>query len=126
MRYIVSLVLLLMVSLAPAWGFVEQLHPAGGLLPCHAMGAILRNFAEPGGPTAPELGTILEREFVPGGWTPQDTTDNSAIIALMNSIGIPQQRSLASFVEDMCILWELGVDEVDSPAEFRARIGIVP
>lgn len=125
MHYLISLSLLFLLS-APAGAFVEQLRPNGGLLPCHAIGAMLRNYAEPGGPNDQALRTILEREFVLEGWTVQDNTDNNAIITLMNSMGIPQQRSFASFVEDICILWELGVDEYDSPAEFRARIGIAP
>lgn len=123
---------LLLASLTYSWAFVEQLHPhtqqsdASGI-PCHAMGAILRNFAEPGGPTPSELGAIMVREWVPGGWVvPRDTDDNTALVALMGPMSTDAKRLYASFVEDMCILWEMGVDEVDTPAKFRTRIGIAP
>ena len=130
MRIVIHLALLLLIS-APAGAFVEQLHPHAqqtgtGGIPCHAIGAILRNYAEPGGPNAAALGNIMQREWVPGGWTEQDNTDNTALVNMLNGMPPPQREVKVQTIEDFCILWEQGVDELDTPEEYRARIGIAP
>jgi hypothetical protein len=121
--------IILFVSLSPSSAFVEQLHPNGGNIPCHQMGAMLWLFVQPGGPTSQQLGTIIQREWVPGGWTPQDNADNAALVALLGQ-GSPltqaEKETKAEVIEKFCILWEGRVDEVDTPAEYRTRIGLNP
>jgi len=110
-----------------ASAFVERLVPnfPNGSIPCHGMGAILRSFISPGGPSGAVLAGIVEREWVPGGFTAQDNTDNAALIALLNAQPTQEAKEgLVQRVEDFCILWEMNVDELDSPSEYRNALGI--
>jgi hypothetical protein len=124
----VTISLLLLIA-SPASAFVEQLHPAGGRIPCHAMGAMLWFYVLPGGPTGQQLGTIIQREWVPDGWTPQDNQDNAALIALLgpaSPLSQAEKETKAHLAEELCLLWESEVDEVDTPAEYRTRLGLAP
>lgn len=98
----------------------------GGGIPCNAIGAALFNYAKPGGPPPAILGSIIQREWVPEGWNTQDIADNQAIIALMDAEPLMGKYIKAFDVLYVCMLWELDVDEYNSPAEFRIRIGLPP
>lgn len=113
----------------PAAAFVEKLNPnmtdgLHGGIPCHAMGAILRFHIAPGGPVPAVVSSIIQREWVPGGWSAQDTDDNSNMIGILNAATQAEKEVFVGRLEDFCMLWELGVDEVDSPAEYRLRLGL--
>lgn len=123
---IIRIAVILVMFSATVFAFVEELNPNGGTIPCHAMGAILRNYIAPGGPSAVVLGSIIEREWVPGGWTAQDNTDNSNLLALIDAAAADEKERIVQRVEDYCILWEEGVDELDTPVEYRSRVGIAP
>lgn len=118
-----------MIGAINATAFVEELAPNtnGDGIPCHAIRAMLIRYIQPGGLSASELGGILEREFVPGGWTAQDNTDNSSLIALVNSKVLVYDKLIVALeTENLCMLWESNVDEVDTPAEYRNALGINP
>lgn len=117
--------LLILFLAAPSWGFVEKLAPnfQGGI-PCHAIGAALFNYAVPGGPPPAVLSSIIQREWVPGGWSAQDTADNTALIAMFEGLTQIEKYVKVHEIEYACLLWEMDVDEHNSPIEFRARIGL--
>lgn len=120
-----SLFALLLTS--PSWAFVEKLGPnfEGGI-PCHAIGAALFNYVVPGGPPPAVLSSILQREWVPSGWSTQDTDDNTALIAMLEGLTQIERYVKVHQIEYSCLLWEMGVDEFDNPIKFRARIGLPP
>jgi hypothetical protein len=126
------LLLLLLVLAQPAGAFVGQLHPNQGEhqgIPCEGLAAILWNYIQPGGPSGAELAAIILREWVPGGWTAQDNTDNQALVALLgpaSPLTQAEKEARVTRIEHYCTLWELGVDELGSPALFRAAIGLNP
>lgn len=124
---IIRSVMISLLLAYPSWAFVEQLAPNGGGIPCHAIGATMRNFITAGGPSAAQIATIIEREWVPTGWTVQDNTDNAGLTTALNALSTQEEKErLVQRAEDYCILWEEGVDELDTPAEYRARLGINP
>jgi len=123
--------LLLLLFATPSWAFVEKLHPnqrdvGSGGIPCNAMWSVLFDYAKPGGPPPAILNSRIQREWVPEGWSEQDKADNQAIIQLMDSKAPSEKYILAFEVQSACLLWELGVDEFDTPQKFRLRIGIPP
>jgi|SRR5687768_800914 len=117
--------LLILFLAAPSWGFVEKLAPnVEGGIPCHAIGAALFNFVIPGGPPPNILSSIIQREWVPGGWSAQDIADNTAVVEMLNGLTQIEKYVKVHEMEYACLLWEMGVDEHDSPGEFRSRIGL--
>lgn len=130
MRYTGSLAILLLFA-STSWGFVEKLHPnhatnGGGGIPCNAIAAALFNYARPGGPPAAILGSIIQREWVPQGWSIQDIADNQALLVLIDAQPQAGKYVKVEEVKYGCYLWEMDVDEINSPAEFRAYIGLPP
>ena len=130
MRYTWLLAILLLLA-QPSWGFVEKLHPnhmtnGGGGISCNAIAAALFNYAKPGGPPAAILSSIIQREWVPEGWSAQDIADNQALIALMDAATQAGKYIMVEEVKYGCYMWEMDVDELNSPAEFRLRIGLPP
>ena len=117
------LVLLLLAS--PAYAFVEKLgpnNPNGTGIPCHGIGAMLFFFLAPGGPSGSILNSITQREWVPGGWSAQDITDLENVVSSLNTLTGVNKHIFQQGIEYYCLLWEMGVDEVDSPAEYRSRL----
>lgn len=122
--FIVSFLLLTSTSFA----FVEKLmpnHPSQGGIPCNALGAALFFYISPGGPSAAVLGSIIQREWVPSGWSSQDITDNANLIGLIDSAGTSDEKeNLVHRMAFSCMLWELDVDEFNNPVRFRQRVGL--
>lgn len=61
---------------------------------------------------------------MPGGWSQQDIDDNTTLISNLNSYSSLEKIQYIGQLDAYCILWELGVDEVDSPEEFRQRMDL--
>ena len=125
-RPVITAFMLIFLS-SSAYGFVEKLqpnNPSGGGIPCHGITAALRLFITPGGPSASVLSSIIQREWVPGGWSQQDIDDNTTLISNLNSYSSLEKIQYIGQLDAYCILWELGVDEVDSPEEFRQRMDL--
>lgn len=128
MTGLITKLLILLLLVSPAHAFVEKLmpnEPAEGGIPCNAIGAMLFLFIDPAGPSAGVLGSIMQREWVPGGWSTQDLSDNGNLISLLNAA--PTQDAKENIVHRVtffCMLWELDVDEVNTPSKFRSRLGI--
>lgn len=123
----ISLLFALFLAISPALAFVEKLgpnKPDDDGIPCHAIGAMLRFYIAPDGPVAAVLGNIIEREWVPEGWSAQDIADNQALITIIDGLSAMNKEVAVNRVEDFCILWELDVDELNSPAEYRTRLGL--
>jgi len=62
---------------------------------------------------------------VPLGWNERDLTDNANLVAAIAAL--PNQDAKEGFVhkvEGYCILWELDVDEFNTPSRYRARLGL--
>lgn len=117
------LILLLLAS--PAYAFVEKLgpnQPNGGGIPCHGIGAMLFLYVAPSGPSGSILNSIVQREWVPGGWSSQDITDLENLVNSLNALSAINKHVFLQGVEYYCLLWELDVDEVNSPAEYRTRL----
>lgn len=125
----IQFISILLLLTSPSWGFVEKLYPNhmttdGGGISCNAIAAVLFNYAKPGGPPPAILSSIIQREWVPEGWSVQDIADNQAIIALMDAQTQFGKYVMVEEVKYACFLWEMDVDELNSPAEFRQRIGL--
>lgn len=122
-------VLLLSICLcSPGLAFVEKLKPnnpeADGI-PCNAIGAMLFFYIDPAGPSGGVLSSIIQREWVPGGWSVQDLTDNQNIMGLINAAPTTDAKeNVVHKVIYFCMLWEMNVDEVNTPSKFRTRLGI--
>lgn len=122
---LISFLLVLSLS-SPALAFVEQLGPNGGPIPCHGMGALLRYFISPGGPSAAALGNLMAQKWLPGGWTSTDNADNAALVSELNSRDQEGKERLVQRVEDFCIIWELGFEQLNTPAEYRQFLEATP
>lgn len=126
-HFLASLLLALVLS-TPSHAFVEKLAPNNlpeGGIPCNGMGAMLFFYVMPGGPSAGVLGSIIQREWVEAGWSAQDLVDNQNLLALIDAAATQDEKEhIVHKVTYVCMLWELGVDEANTPSKFRTRLGI--
>ena len=127
MRYLLTILVVISLT-GTSWAFVEKLHPNiagnGGGIPCNAIGAMLWFFIDPNGPQGAMLNSIIQREWVPGGWSEQDTLDNAAIVSLLNGQTLIEQIFTTESARHFCMLWEMGVDEFNNPQKYRLRLGL--
>lgn len=127
-RILINTAMIVCLVAGVSSAFVEKLmpnEPAEGGIPCNAIGAMLFLFIDPAGPSAGVLGSIIQREWVPGGWSTQDLSDNGNLISLLNAAPTQDAKeNIVHRVTSFCMLWELGVDEVNTPSKFRSRLGI--
>ena len=128
MRGLISFILVCFLGVTPSFGFVEKLipnHPNQGGIPCFSFKGALLWYIVPGGPAPAVLSSIVQREWVPSGWSAQDIADNNNMIAMLDAQANWQaKRMIIDMLEVSCVYWEQGVDEFDSPAEFRLRMGL--
>jgi len=126
--YLLAALLLSLLLSTSANAFVGKLMPNNlpeGGIPCNAMAAMLFFYISPGGPQAGVLSSIIQREWVPNGWDGQDLVDNSNLVALIDGAATQDgKENLVHRLTFLCFLWELGVDEVNTPSKFRTRLGI--
>ena len=127
-RILINTAMIVCLAAGVASAFVEKLmpnHPDEGGIPCNAIGAMLFFYIDPAGPSDGVLNSIIQREWVPTGWSTQDLADNEALLGLI--AGAPTTDAKENVVHKVvffCMLWELGVDEVNTPSKFRTRLGI--
>jgi hypothetical protein len=121
---------LLLTLPAQSFAFVERLNPhlrntEGGGIPCGAMEAALWFHIQPDGPSAAALGNILRREWMDNEeWSPQDELDNTALLTRLNGETAAEKRATVLSFGYLCGLWEMRVDEVNTPNRFRRALGI--
>jgi hypothetical protein len=122
--------LLTMAIHQSALAFVERLNPhlrntEGGGIPCGAMEAALWFHILPDGPSAVALGNILRREWMDNEeWSPQDVLDNTAFLTRLDGETAAEKRATVLSFGYLCGLWEMRVDEVNTPNRFRRALGI--
>jgi hypothetical protein len=124
----IRLLLILLVLSTPVNAFVEKLMPnqlEEGGIPCNALGAALFFYISPGGPSAGVLGSIIQREWVPQGWSTQDLADNQALITMIDAAPTADEKeNLVHRMVFSCMMWEMDVDEFNNPVRYRQRVGL--
>jgi hypothetical protein len=125
---IIRIVMASLLISSPAWAFVEELSPnKDDGIPCHVISAMFLDFVKPGGPTGAQLSAALQAAYLPGGWTAQDNIDNAAMIALLNSQSQADKYVTVMTIEKLCVVWETKrFTAIDTPEEYRTRLGIAP